>query len=337
MKADAKPPSADEQKRARVIEKNTFYFFDHDAQDAHEGHIHSLREILMRLKARVESCRDEEAKKRAFGEMLERENGLRALLALTGFSNESLKRLFTVIRIRDDRELARIVNKSEWFGAEDAFGVSGREWGSDKIDKMIRGNPAFRRGLVNLFFEGASVPFLVKILPPFELRKFALGKLNFEPAEMLDTLVRYKEKGAFSAKSENNPETVIAAAIEACGMSFETGDLPEFVKKDSANKRTMDFIIPDKRAPKVVIECSYLSTTSSGQGDKAKTERNIRKMLSEHYPGCSFVGFVDGIGWVVRPGDLLRMVGAFDDVFTLHDDEMERFAAMLKKIAGKTK
>ena len=47
-------PSA-EAKRARVIEKNTFYFFDNAEQERHESHIHSLRETLARLKNRVES------------------------------------------------------------------------------------------------------------------------------------------------------------------------------------------------------------------------------------------------------------------------------------------
>ncbi|BEG57396.1 hypothetical protein NHP21005_10840 [Helicobacter sp. NHP21005] len=31
----------------------------------------------------------------------------------------------------------------------------------------------------------------------------------------------------------------------------------------------MDFIIPDKINPQIIIECSFLSTTSSAQGDKS--------------------------------------------------------------------
>lgn len=323
------------EKCARVFEKNTYYFFDPKEQDAHEGHIHALREILTRLKAKVESCRDEEGKKRVFDDMLaEREHGLRALLALTGFSNESLRRIVTLARIRDDGEFDRMVNKGEWLGPGDKFGANGSEWGDAKIAGLIRKNPAFRRGVVNLFFEGASVPFLARTLPPFELRKFSLGKLNFEPAEMLDTLVRYKEKGPHSAKGGNNPEARIARVIEARGMTYAKGDLPKLAAFEPQDKRTMDFIVPDKRDPKLVVECSYLTTTSSGQGDKAKTERSIRKLLTRHYPACMFVGFVDGVGWLVRRGDLGRMVGAFDDVFTLHQDELDRFSALLEKIAG---
>lgn len=74
----------------------------------------------------------------------------------------------------------------------------------------------------------------------------------------------------------------------------------------------------------MIIESSYLITTSSGQGDKAKTEISIRGLIKNHYPKASFIGIVDGVGWYVRQGDLKRMVSAFDDVFTLHPDEMSR-------------
>ena len=324
-----------EQKCAKVFDKNTFYFFDSAEQDKHEGYIHALREILTRLKAEVETCRNEEEKRQAFDHMLAtREHGLRALLALTGFSNESFKRLITVARIRDDEEFDRVINKASWLRPADRFGPDGGEWGSNKVAGLIQENPEFRRGVVNLFFEGASVQFLARTLPTFELRKFSLGKLNFEPGEMLDTLVRYKEKGPHAARSDNNPETVIGRVIKACSLTFDQGDLPELAAAAPRGKRSMDFIIPDRRAPKLVVECSYLATTSSGQGDKAKTERSIRDLIKRHYPGCMFVGFVDGIGWTVRASDLARMVDAFDDVFTLHADELARFAELLNTIKG---
>jgi hypothetical protein len=41
----------------------------------------------------------------------EKENGLRALLALTGFANESLKRLITVLRVADNKELSTLLYK----------------------------------------------------------------------------------------------------------------------------------------------------------------------------------------------------------------------------------
>ena len=92
----------------------------------------------------------------------------------------------------------------------------------------------------------------------------------------------------------------------------------------------MDFIIPKKKKPLIIIESSYLSTTSSGQGDKSKTEISIDVLIKQHYPKAKFIGFVDGIGWYVRKGDLKRMVSAYEDVFTFHEDELRRFKELLK-------
>ena len=96
----------------------------------------------------------------------------------------------------------------------------------------------------------------------------------------------------------------------------------------------MDFIIPNKSNPKVIIESSYLTTTSSGQGDKSKTEIGIDKLIKQYYPEAKFVGFVDGIGWYVRKNDLRRMVSAYEDVFTFHPEEMSRFSNLIKEITN---
>ncbi|MBC8182173.1 hypothetical protein H8E88_13755 [candidate division KSB1 bacterium] len=91
----------------------------------------------------------------------------------------------------------------------------------------------------------------------------------------------------------------------------------------------MDFIIPNKKNPKIIVESSFVVTSSSGQGDKSKTEISIDKLIKEHYPKAKFIGFVDGIGWYVRKGDLKRMVGAYEDVFTFHKNELDRFEKFL--------
>ena len=119
--------------------------------------------------------------------------------------------------------------------------------------------------------------------------------------------------------------------IDECGLTYEKGDLTELFKRERVAKRTMDFIIPDKKNPKIIIESSFLVTTSSGQGDKSKTEGTIKKLISKYYPKAKFIGFVDGIGWYVRKGDLMRMITAYDDVFTFHKDEVERFKQFLQK------
>jgi hypothetical protein len=311
-----------------VIDKNTFYFYNPVFQDKYESYINSLNETLLVLKNRVET---QGLKKEIFENLLaNKENGLRALLAITGFANESLKRLITVLRVADNKELSDMLYKEKWSIKKEKTEIA--EWSDTKIGKLIRENSFFRKGIVNLFFEGSTIPFLANTLPLFELKKLSISKLNFDIAAMIDTIVRYKEKGSYSGKSENNPEALIATLIKECDLSFEKGDLTELFKRESVSKRTMDFIIPNKKAPKIIIESSFLVTTSSGQGDKSKTEGNVARMIKKYYPKSKFIGFVDGIGWYVRKGDLLRMVSAYDDVFTFHKDEIERFKNLLVNI-----
>lgn len=308
-----------------VIQKNTFYFFNSEFEDNYEGYINLLKETLLIVKNKVET---EGLKKEIFEWLLtEKENGLRALLALTGFSNEYLKRLTTIIRIVDNPELNNLVFKEKWYNETSPENI--REWSDSTILKHIRKNEYFRKGLVNIFFEGASIPFLANTIPLFELKKLSISKLKFEIPELIDTLIRYKEKGSYSGMKGNNPETVVAEILNRLGITFETGDLGELITNAPYNKRTMDFIIPNKENPLIIAESSFLATTSSGQGDKSKTEISINTLIKEHYPKARFIGFVDGIGWYVRKGDLKRMVTAYEDVFTFRTDEMKRFEKLL--------
>lgn len=314
-----------------VIEKNTFYFFNRRFEERYEGHLTSLRETLLVLKNQVET---RGLAKEIFERLLaENENGLAALLALTGFSNESLKRLVTLIRVVGDRALARLSLKEKWCQPEDSEDL--KEWSDSTIARKLRENEHFRKGLVNIFFEGATLPFLANTLPLFELKKLSISKLQFDVPAMIDTLVRYKEKGSYSGQKENNPESVIAELLANLGLTFETGDLGELIANAPDTKRTMDFIIPNKRSPRIIVESSFLVTTSSGQGDKSKTEISVRRLIKRHDPRARFIGFVDGIGWYVRKQDLKRMVAAYEDVFTFHKDELLRFEDLLRAEFGK--
>lgn len=314
-----------EDKFTTVIQKNTFYFFDIKFEQNYEGYINSLKETLLIVKNKVET---EGLKKEIFDWLLkEKENGLRVLLALTGFSNEYLKRLTTIIRIVDDPELNSLVYKDKWYNETTPDNI--KEWSDTTILNLIQKNEYFRKGLVNIFFEGASIPFLANTIPLFELKKLSITKLKFDITELIDTLIRYKEKGSYSGMKGNNPETIVAELLEKLGISYETGDLGELITNAPDNKRTMDFIIPNKKNPQLIIESSFLATTSSGQGDKSKTEISIDTLIKEHYPNAKFLGFVDGIGWYVRKGDLKRMVTAYEDVFTFHNEEMKRFEKLL--------
>ena len=321
-----------DEKFRTVIEMNTFWYDNPEFEDASEGNINTLKENLLHLKNRVER---EKLSVELIADFLHKkgENGLKALLALTGFSNENLMRLVTFIRISDDPALNALVYKDQWIHKDEGEQTEGiREWGKKRIPSEIGKDEYFRLGIANVFFEGGTSEILSKKLPLFLLKKLSFSKLNFEMEALLDTLARYKEGGSYSRKKGGESERVVGWLLKGIDVGYESGDLSELINNVPNEKRTMDFIIPDKMNPKVVIESSYMTTTSSQQGDKSKTEINIDRLLKEHYPDARFWGFVDGIGWYVRKKDLRRMVDAYEDVFTFHEQELERFESQLLEV-----
>ncbi len=313
------------EKYKRVIEKNTFYFSNPQFEVYYEAKtINLLKTLLMNLQNEIKNkgCKEEIF----VNFIMENEFGLEALLVLNGVANENLKRVITIARIVQDKDLSALLCLQEWDTNHKSKENSEiKEWGDKKLKSLIKQNSYFAKGLVNLFFRGSSNLFLAKTLPLFELNKLNLQKINFDSNAMLDTLIRYRQKGSYSGAMSNNPESSLKSLFEKLHISYESGDLPFLSANESLNKRTMDFIIPNKQNPKIIIESSFLSTTSSGQGDKAKTEIIISGLIKKYYPKAKFVGFVDGIGWYVRKQDLVRMVEAYDEVFTFHQSELERF------------
>ena len=321
-----------DEKFKTVIDMNTFWYYNMEFETTYEGYINALKESLLHLKNRVET---EKLSVGLIADFLdeEGEDGLTALLALTGFSYELLKRVFTFIRIKDAPELNALVYRDQWLLEDENDSTEDiREWRNGYIESRMGRDTFFRLGVVNIFFKGARTEMLYETLPLFHVKKLSFSKLKFNMEALLDTLVRYKEGGSYSGKKGNNPERVIERILKEIDVGHEKGDLSELITNAPDEKRTMDFIIPDKTHPKVVIESSYQRTTSSTQGDKSKTEINIDRLLKEHYPDARFWGFVDGIGWYVRKVDLRRMVNAYEDVFTFHEAELQRFESQLLEV-----
>jgi len=306
------------EKYNRVIEKNTFFFHYDPFEETWEGYVASLTQSLLLLKQRVDT---QGLTKEVFTSfIMEKDDGLKAVLALIGFSDEMLYRLVTFVRATNDAQLNALVNKAAW--PQDDFTS---EWKEDKIVALVRGNRKIAEGLVNLFFEGSTIPFVRSSLPLFEFKKLALGKLSFTYEALLDTIVRYKVKGSYAAQSDNNPEAVLGKLLTDNGIRWTKGS-----RFRSVVGRDMDVLIPDREKPCIFIECSYVVTTSSGMGDKAANEGAVAKNIKSKYRGAKFLGFVDGVGWYVRRSDLQVIVKAFDDVFTFHPDELTRFVQFLK-------
>ena len=95
----------------------------------------------------------------------------------------------------------------------------------------------------------------------------------------------------------------------------------------------MDFVIPTKNNPKILIECSYVTTTASGMGDKASNEFRVAMNIKRHFNDhVRFWGFVDGVGWYVRRSDLKNLVSAFENVYTFNLGELDKFLSDVKGV-----
>lgn len=315
--------SSVDEKFNTVISRNTFYFYNEEFEEQHESYIASIAQNVFLLKNRIEGEGLKESV--LVSHITEIPDGLDAILILTGFSKESLQRLITFIRVTDDKTLSTLVNKYSW-PKEDFKG----EWNLSKIKSIIKKNRKFAEGIVNLFFKGSTIPVIREALPLFEFKKLDIRKFSFSTESLIDTIIRYKTKGAYKAARGGNPELVIEKILKSSELTFEKGEIT--IPEMGNIPRMMDFIIPDKVSPKLIIECSYVVTTASGMGDKAKTEKTVAEYLKKNFPGVLFVGFVDGIGWYVRRGDLKRMVGTYDFVFTFHEDELEKFRKLLMEV-----
>lgn len=260
----------------RVLEKNTFYYFDETVEEKYDaGHISALTTILLNLRERVV---DEGVKRSLFDDVLTREHGLTAILALNGLSLENLKRLTTVARAANDPSLNELLHRDDWNikASGDPSDIS--EWGSNTIQRLVRTDGAFRAGLVNLFFEGASNPYLRRHFPPFHLRKLSIQKLSFSSDGILDTLVRYKEGGSHSGQKDTNADQIIARMLNDFGVEHLRGVVLERLRSmNDDTDRTMDFVIPGQEEPRIIIESSFVATTSSGMGDKEKQRSETAK------------------------------------------------------------
>ncbi|MWV62635.1 hypothetical protein DCO58_03125 [Helicobacter saguini] len=191
-------------------------------QDYEANTINLIKTLLLNLQndINIKGC-----KKEIFIDFIQNnEFGLESLLVLNGITNENLKRIITIARIVQDKELSKLLYLQEW--DKDNGNSDIKEWGDKKIKSLIKTNKAFASGLINLFFQGSSNPFLAKTLPLFELNKLNLEKINFNQNAMIDSLIRYRQKGSYSGAMENNPESCIKQILNTLNISFESGDLP---------------------------------------------------------------------------------------------------------------
>lgn len=315
-------PSTDEKIRT-VLEKNTFFTkalpdVEREYQELIDNVVYSLK----KLKEMVKELDTTKPYKQKLLEILAdflhtEEHGLDAALAVCGLSCEKLYRIVNFLRIAYRRGSYR--SQSDWIREAPAG-----EWKEEKIKSKLRDDPAFAADLAKIFL--GEEPLINDMLSPYDRRTLDPRKFLFQEDAILDTLVRYSLHGRYTASKGAAPEDIIRNILDEMGVRYERGRVEGI-------GRRIDFIIPSRARPKVFIQCSYVETTSSGMGDKAKTERDtVARSIKQNYPNATFIVFVDGAGWLVREEALRIMCEAGDYVFTFHEEQLKEFKRLLPRL-----
>ena len=322
-----------QQKLLTVYEHNTYFNKVSDFENKYQDYIKTQVDNICEFQTKI---LESGFNKNLLDKVLQTEDGLNTILTITAFSLETLIGFVMMVRVKEDvEEFETLFYKSKW--PQDPIE---KDWNSKKIKSLIKNDTYFRKFIVNLFTEGFNCDSIRNHLPKFEWKKLNPDKFSeivTVPRSFIDTMVRYKDKGRYAASKENNSEILVENILKENNLLFAHGDLPLLTKNDTSRKRTMDFIFPNKDNPLGCAECSFVQTTSSSMGDKAKTEIQVGGVIKKHYPDTFFYGFIDGVGWLRRSKDLLRMCEAFDDVFTFHPTQLDRFINCVKMEKEKIK
>ncbi len=146
----------------------------------------ALTSILSNLAAKAEG---DFFRRELVDEVLEKHNGLRAILALNGFSKATLRKIVHLARVCDDKALRKLLNYKDW--NIDKVDDTGKVWESERIERLVQENAAFRAGIVNLFYEGITLSILHDHFPPRAMKKLTIERMGFQPFSLIETLVEY--------------------------------------------------------------------------------------------------------------------------------------------------
>jgi len=170
-----------DQKFEVILTRNTFFFRSDEFEERSEAYISSLANLLLLLKSELDTKKTQEEKRELITEfIMDRPDGLFAILSLSSISEEFILRLFTFIRATNDPLLSKTAHKASFPKTN-----TDNEWSKAYLFKLLKTKKEITRGFVNLLFEGVSIPILRDRIPLFELKKFNLAKFDFSTESLI--------------------------------------------------------------------------------------------------------------------------------------------------------
>lgn len=237
------------------------------------------------------------------------------ILALTNISQEKFLRIISARRF--------------------SSGDFSQEWNMKRIKKKFLEDDTFADEITKLFVEGSKNISLSQIVPDFYLDQL---NLPTEWAELIKdeifigNIIRKKLHGEYQDAKGDYIEELMREKVKLIaqdyGFSYDKGQV-----KSMALDKEVDLVVPSLMDPHILIMCSYMETTSSGQTARANEQNEMyQKVISERVRYSSsrvFVNFVDGAGWLARRSDLRKLYNGCD--YCLNIKSIEQIETIIFK------
>ncbi|MEK5197272.1 DpnII family type II restriction endonuclease [Bacillus sp. FSL M7-0884] len=236
------------------------------------------------------------------------EDSLMDILSLIGLSSEKFKRIVTMIRIWDKAEVKT-------------------EWDLRKIRREIIQNKEFAEKICLLLLDGKNNETYKRYIPRNYLDYLTLDQnvmKQIEDKDRLKRLIKARQDGKYNNDVGDRVEFTIMKKLEEIkekyGVGYEREQVVNWIE------RNMDFVIPNKEDPYVIIESSYQITTGSGMTTKSRdevvTSQTIRMHNIKNNKNIAFVNLLDGAGWIGRQSDMIKIHNCSDYVIGLQTLDM---------------
>lgn len=164
----------------------------------------------------------------------------------------------------------------------------------------------FAMELARFFLHGREDPDLVGRVPGMDLEKLDEQKLLLRKDALVDSLLRIGLKGRYDARKGDILEDHIEEVLKKAGVQYVPGEISV-----PGLDRKLDFVVPSKETPYIMIESGLFETTAREQADKSRVEALGLQEIEKAYPNARFVRVTDGVGWLRRGGkDLQNLIAA---------------------------
>lgn len=199
---------------------------------------------------------------------------------LLGISGEKLKRVVSMIRLKQGYTFDS-------------------EWSEEKIQKELSQKTSMMDEFCDLFINGKNMESYQDFIPGFILQDFkidadTLGRLSNE--DFLRFLIKSRLIATYSAKYSHSYDKAIADVILPYTNSVGLSYFPTILQSVSS---TVCYIITDN-SRRIIINFSFLSTTSNSQNKYWKDHISPVYKESRNDDDTIVINILDGAGWIGR-------------------------------------